>query len=108
MKKELNNHDQLLEVEAVDLSRALILNGKTLEPQPVKHSNPVEQKFKAEKEFSELVLNNSKMIFWGHTLMIDATKSPLGCYLLLDFCEAEKPKFYFVDITHSKQNFWDL
>src|ERR1017187_4926279 len=76
--------------EAIDLSMALLINGKSLEPQPIKHSDPVERKFKSEKEFNELVINNSKMLFGQNTILIDATKSPLQCHLLLDFREVEK------------------
>jgi hypothetical protein len=85
----------------VDLSTALLINGKSLEPQPVKHSAPIEQKFKSEKEFIELVVNNSKILFGEHTLLMDATNTPLACHLLLDFNEVEDFKFYFVDITLS-------
>jgi predicted transport protein len=94
--------------EAIDLSMALLINGKSLEPQPIKHSDPVERKFKSEKEFNELVINNSKMLFGQNTILIDATKSPLQCHLLLDFREVEKHKLNFVDITLSKENFWEL
>lgn len=92
----------------IDLSMALLINGKSLEPQPIKHSSPVERKFKSEKEFNELVVNNSKMLFGKDTIMIDATKSSLECHLLLDFREADKHRLSFVDITLSKENFWDL
>jgi predicted transport protein len=94
--------------KAVDLSMALMINGNSLESQPSKNSVPVEQKFKSEKEFNELIVNNSKMLFGKSTILIDATKSLFECYLLLDFSEAEKHKLYFVDITLSKQNFWEL
>jgi predicted transport protein len=94
--------------KAVDLSMALLIKDNSLESQPSKISVPVEQKFKSEKEFNELIVNNSKMLFGKNTLLIDATKSLFECYLLLDFCEAEKHKLHFVDITLSKQNFWDL
>jgi predicted transport protein len=90
----------------VDLSAALLLKDGKLEPQPVKHSHPVEQKFKTEKEFIGLTVNNSKLLFGERTLLLDATKSPLVCYLLLDF--SGDFRFYLVDISHSKQNFWSL
>jgi predicted transport protein len=92
----------------IDLSTALLINGKSLELQPVKHSSPVEQKFKSEKEFIELVVNNSKILFGEHTLLMDATNTPLSCCLLLDFSDIENFKFYFVDITLSTQSFWQL
>jgi len=94
--------------KAVDLSMALLINGNSLESRPIKNSVPVEQKFKSEKEFNELIVSNSKMLFGKNAILIDATKSLFECYLLLDFREAEKHKLYFVDITLSKQNFWDL
>jgi predicted transport protein len=90
----------------IDLSSALLVNGKTLEPQPVKHSTPTEQKFKAEKEFTDLIIDNSKILFGERTILMDATRSPLTCYLLFDF--SADFKFYFLDISHSKQNFWEL
>jgi hypothetical protein len=94
--------------EAVDLSTALLINGKSLEQQPIKHSNPVERKFKSEKEFNELVVDNSKVLFDKDTILIDATQSPLKCYVLLDYRDIEKHRLCFVDITLAKENFWEL
>lgn len=107
MKQTESQKNQLQDKE-IDLSTALLINGKSLEPQPIKHSTPVERKFKSEKELNELVVNNSKMLFGKDTILIDATKSSLECHLLLDFREAEKHRLYFVDITLSKFNFWEL
>lgn len=106
--KQMETQKNHLPDTAVDLSMALLINGKSLEPQPIKHSTPVERKFKSEKEFNELVVDNSKILFGQNTIMIDATKSSLECHLLLDFREAEKHRIYFVDITLSKFNFWEL
>jgi len=94
--------------KAVDLSMVLFKNGKTSESQPSRNSVPVERKFKSEKEFIELVVKNSKMLFGENTLLIDATKSLLECNVLLDFRTAEKHKLYFLDITLSTQSFWEL
>lgn len=90
----------------IDLSSALLINGKKLEPQPIKHSAPVEQKFKVEKEFIDLILDNSKILFGERTILMDATRTPLTCHLLFDF--SADFKFYLIDISYSKQNFWEL
>jgi hypothetical protein len=110
MKKEkINQHEFLSPQECgIDLSNALVINGKSLEPRPVNTSVPVERKFKSEKEFNELVVHNSKMLFGKDTILMDATKSPLECYVLIDYREADKHVLHFVDIALSKQNFWDL
>jgi predicted transport protein len=92
----------------VDLNPALLISGGKLVPQPFRYNNPVEQKFKNEKEFTELLLSGSKILFGDQTLLLDATRSPLACYLLLDFNETEDFKYYIVHISHSKQNFWEL
>src|ERR1035437_10371292 len=107
-KTESNDQSFFPEEKTVDLSMALLINGKSLEPQPVKHSTPVECKFKSDKEFTELVVNNSKMLFGKNTILIDATKSPLQCYCLLVSPENEQPRIHFVDITLSRHDFWGL
>lgn len=106
--KTNNNQSPTKNVDAVDLSTALLIIGKSLESQPIKTSVPIERKFKSEKEFYELVVENSNMLFGKNTMLIDATKSSLQCHVLLDFNDAENQKFHFVDITLSKQNFWEL
>jgi predicted transport protein len=110
MKNEKSSHPEFLSPKEneIDLSTALVINGKSLEPRPVNHSVPVERKFKSEKEFNELVVNNSKMLFGKDTVLIDATKSPLECYVLIDYREVDKHILHFVDITLSKQSFWEL
>ena len=92
----------------VDLNPALLISGGKLVLQPFRYNNPVEQKFKNEKEFTELLLSGSKILFGDQTLLLDATRSPLSCYLLLDFSETGDFKFYILHISHSKQNFWEL
>ncbi|HSH66875.1 MAG TPA: hypothetical protein VLB84_14050 [Bacteroidia bacterium] len=92
----------------VDLNHALLISGGKLTPQPLRYNNPVEQKFKNEKEFTELLINGSKILFGEQTLLLDATRSPLACYLLLDFTETDDFKYYIVHLSYSKQNFWEL
>jgi predicted transport protein len=109
MKKfDFNPLNLLSHKKAVDLSMVLFKNRKTSGQEPSKNSVPVERKFKSEKEFIELVVKNSKMLFGENTILIDATKSMLQCHVLLDFREVGKHKLYFVDITLSNQNFLEL
>ena len=110
MKKEKSNQHEFLspQEKEIDLSTALVINGKSLQPRPVNHSVPLERKFKSEKEFNELVVHNSKMLFGKDTILIDASKTPLECYVLLDYREGDKHLIHFVDITLSKQDFWTL
>ncbi len=94
--------------KALDLSMVLFNNGKTSGSQPSHNSVPVERKFKSEKEFIELVVKNSKMLFGEKTVLIDATKSLLQCHVLIDFRDAGKHKLYFVNMTISSVCFWEL
>ncbi len=91
----------------IDLSVALLINGNSLEPQPERCIAPEERKFKTEKEFTDLITTNTGLLFGKNTLLIDATKSLLECYVLIDYNESENHILHLVDISLSKQNFWE-
>ena len=61
-----------------------------------------------EKEFTDLIVKNSRMLFGENTLLFDLTQTMLGCYMLIDFSNANNHKLYFVVISPAKQNFWEL
>src|ERR1035437_4309280 len=94
---------------AIDLSKAYILNGNTLELQTEppfdadeNQASPVEKKFKSKKEFEEIVLQNGKILFGNDTLLIKTKVKTniefIGSYIpdaiLFDFKDRENPKCY--------------
>lgn len=120
-KTETPMENQLTEI-VVDLSKAFILNGNTLELQTTEppfdadenQVPPVEKKFKSKKEFEQIVLENGKILFGTDSLLID-TKVKTGIEfsgnyipdaILFDFKDKEKPKCYLIETTLSKQDFY--
>src|ERR1035437_3836892 len=105
---------------AIDLSKAYILNGNTLELQTTPFDldenqvSPIEKKFTSRKEFEEIVLQNGKILFGNDTLLINTQlKKDLsftGTYtsdaILFDFKDQGKPKCYLIEAMYSKQDFY--
>ena len=105
---------------AIDLSKAYILNGNTLELQTTpfeldeNQGSPIEKSFKSRKEFNETVLLNWKVLFGDKTLFINSQLkkdiSFTGTYtpdaILFDFKDPEKPKCYLIEIMYSIQDFY--
>jgi predicted transport protein len=93
---------------AIDLSNAWLINDNTLEPQPERYISPEERKFKSEKEFTDLITANTGLLFGKNTILIDATKSQLECYVLIDYTDPDEHLIHLVDISLSKENFWQV
>lgn len=92
----------------IDLSTAWLINDNTLEPQPERYTSPQERKFKSDKEFTDLITTNTGLLFGKNTLLIDATKSQLECYVLIDYTDPDAHLLHLVDISLSKENFWQV
>jgi predicted transport protein len=108
MKETENNQSPFREEKLIDLSHAWLINDNTLEPQPERYSSPEKRQFKSDKEFNELISNNTGLLFGKNTLLIDCTLSQLDCYVLLDYSDPDRHLIHFVDVTLSKQNFWEV
>jgi len=122
MKKTETQIKNQLPDTVIDLSKVYILNGNTLELQTIEppfdadenQTSPVEKKFKSKKEFEEIILQNSKVLFGETTLLIEtkvkAGNKFSGTYIpdafLFDFKDTEKPKCYMIETMLSKQDFY--
>jgi len=119
-KTETPIENQLTEI-VVDLSKAYILNGNTLEfkTEPPfdadeNQTSPVEKKFKSKKEFEEIILLNNRVLFSDTTLLIETKVKTgfefSGTYIpdaiLFNFKDTEKPKCYLIEVMLSKQDFY--
>ena len=92
----------------IDLSTAWLINDNTLEPQPERYTSPQERKFKSDKEFADLITTNTGLLFGKNTLLIDASKSQLECFVLIDYTDPDSHLLLLVDISLSKENFWQV
>lgn len=106
---ETTESNQAVTITAEDLKNALILKGNILQlriNEP--HNPPAELEFKNEKEFKEIVINSTKLLFGENTVFLNTEKTgdnfPDG--LLFDFKDAERPRLYLFDISISKQDFF--
>lgn len=121
MKKTETPMENQMPDTVIDLSKAYILNGNTLElhTEPPFDADenqvaPVEKKFKSKKEFEEIILQNGKILFGTDSLLID-TKVKTGIEfsgnyipdaILFDFKDKENPKCYLIETMLSKQDFY--
>lgn len=120
MKKTETSIKNQVSYTAIDLSKAYILNGNTLELQTTpfeldeNQGSPIEKKFKSRKEFEEIILKNGKVLFGNDTLLINTQLkkdiSFTGTYtpdaILFDFKDPEKPKCYLIETMYSIQDFY--
>jgi predicted transport protein len=74
-----------------------------------KKPEPVEIKFKSEKELEQLVLKNSKTFFGENALFFkdknEARDERFPDKFLLDFTNVEKPKLYLIEVILPDQSF---
>ncbi|TAL57116.1 MAG: hypothetical protein EPN85_14590 [Bacteroidetes bacterium] len=112
-----SNVIQKLPPFVTDFNSPFILKGKILQikigGQPIE--KPVPRQFKSEKELSELVMENGKVLFGDHIMMIDGKKTVTvfetgynASAFLVDFKNLDKPKLYIVETVLSKGNFSGL
>ena len=119
-KTEVHIKNQLPDT-AIDLSKAYILNGNTLQLQTTEtplngeenQVTPIERKFNSKKQFEEIVLGNGKVLFGANSILIDSkvkTGVEFSGYIpdaiLFDFNEQGKPKCYFIETMLAKQDFF--
>lgn len=91
---------------------AFVIKDDTLQPFSTEHFNadnsPVEKKFQSEKEFEQLILTNSRMLFGQHALIIEDKEKKDEYFpdkFLFDFSDNEKPRFYIIETVLSAKNF---
>ena len=72
-------------------------------------AKPVEKNIQLEKEFEQLILANSKMLFGQHSIIFNDYKKLKDSYFpdkfLFDFRDVEKPRFYIVEPVLFVRNF---
>jgi predicted transport protein len=74
-----------------------------------------EKEFRKEKEFENLLINNSKTLFGKDTLLIDAKKKIDSKFMggvipdcfLFDFSDPGNPEFYIVEVELSHHSFYN-
>ena len=119
-KTEVHIKNQLPDT-AIDLSKAYILNGNMLQLQTEEslligeenQITPIERKFNSKKQFEEIVLGSSKILFGINSILIDSkvkTSIEFSGYIpeaiLFDFTEQGKPKCYLIETMLVKQDFF--
>ncbi len=109
---------QLDEIDAEAFNNAFVLTDKgnlfPRKPGPFHEGAfPKERKFKTVEEMQDIVLNNSKILFWDTALLINEKNEknlgllgfPFFQATLFDFRDIAKPKLHLIAVMHSKQNF---
>ncbi|MEK6691729.1 MAG: hypothetical protein AABY78_10665 [Nitrospirota bacterium] len=74
----------------------------------------IEKKFDSEREFEELVFNNSKMLFGENTILIDVKRKIGNQFLggiipdffLIDLTDKGNPEFYLGEVELASHEFF--